>query len=38
MRRSRVSRRSSKRMFRKSGSRTHRKNFMTPIMRGGYRL
>lgn len=37
MRRKKLSRRSSRRSFRK-GNRVHRKNMVTSVMRGGYRL
>lgn len=38
MRRSKMSRGKSKRMFRKGAQRVHKKNFRRPIMRGGIRL
>lgn len=38
MKRSKVSRRRSKKMFKRSASRTHKKNVVAAPMRGGYRL
>lgn len=38
MRRRRMSRRGSKRLFRKTASRTHKKNLRRRPMRGGYRI
>lgn len=36
--RRRLSKRKSKKMFRKGAVRVHKKNFKRPIMRGGIRL
>lgn len=36
--RSRMSKRNSKKVFRRSATSTHTKNFRSPVMRGGIRL
>ena len=38
MRRRRMNKRSSKKLFRRTASRTHKKNFRSAVMRGGIRL
>jgi hypothetical protein len=38
MRRRKMNKRRSKRLFRKTGSKTHKKNLRAPVMRGGIRL
>ena len=38
MKRRRMSRRKSKRVFRRSAARTHKKNLRASPMRGGFRL
>ena len=38
MKRRRMSRKGSKRLFSKTANRTHKKNIMSGPMRGGYRL
>lgn len=38
MRRNKLSKRKSKRLFRKTASKAHQKNFPRAVMRGGIRL